>query len=276
MKHFIFILFIFICFSCDGFRLKSGILDGDKIIDHNDISVDFIPAGYINTAKDSLRIGYWHTSHGSQLTTGMAGLDAFKGGTGLYAVSNDGTPGTLHLQEPASMDLGDDWVTITRTFLDAAGNEDVNVIIWSWCGQVSDASEVYIQAYLDDMNALELEYPNVMFVYMTGHSDGSGLTGNLHLRNQQIREYCTANNKWLYDFYDIECYDPDGIYFGDRDVSDGCTYTFGAGTGNWAQEWQDAHAGEWYNCSSAHSLPLNANLKAYAAWNLWVSLAMSN
>ena len=30
---------------------------------------------------------------------------------------------------------------------------------------------------------------------------------------------------------------------------------------------------DWYTCSSAHSQPLNANRKAYAAWYLWACLA---
>ncbi|RKY92865.1 MAG: hypothetical protein DRQ13_10045 [Ignavibacteriae bacterium] len=106
---------------------------------------------------------------------------------------------------------------------------------------------------------------------MTGHADGSGLSGNLHLRNQQIRNYCITNNKVLYDFYDIECYDPDDNYFGDLNVNDDCSYT----GGNWAIEWQSAHIEgvDWYNCGAAHTQPLNANLKAYAAWWLWASLA---
>ncbi len=74
-----------------------------------------------------------------------------------------------------------------------------------------------------------------------------------------------------WDFYDIECYDPDGNYFGDKNVSDDCYYT----GGNWAIEWQSSHTEgvDWYNCSSAHSEPLNANRKAYAAWWLWTSLS---
>ena len=54
------------------------------------------------------------------------------------------------------------------------------------------------------MNQLEIDYPNVKFVYMTGHLDGSGANGNLNLRNEQIRAYARANNKILYDFADIE------------------------------------------------------------------------
>jgi len=121
------------------------------------------------------------------------------------------------------------------------------------------------------MSGLEVDYLDVRFVYMTGHTDGSGLTGNLHVRNQQIRDYCEANDKILYDFEDIESYDPDGTYFGDRNVTDSCAYD----GGNWAIEWQNSHTQgvDWYDCDSAHSEPLNANLKAYAAWWLWARLA---
>jgi hypothetical protein len=128
------------------------------------------------------------------------------------------------------------------------------------------------------MSSLESDFPGVKFVYMTGHLDGTGLTGNLHLRNEQIRDYCKTNNKILFDFADIECYNPDGVYFGDKRPDDACSYdSNGAGSArlNWAQQWQASHTEgvHWYTCSSAHSEPLNANMKAYAAWHLWARLA---
>jgi len=128
------------------------------------------------------------------------------------------------------------------------------------------------------MEGLENDYPDVKFVYMTGHLDGTGLTGNLHLRNEQIRNFCTNNNKVLYDFAEIESYNPDGANFGNKKANDACDYdSNGDGTldSNWAVEWQNSHTPgiDWYNCSSAHSQPLNANQKAYAAWWLWARLA---
>ncbi len=44
---------------------------------------------------------------------------------------------------------------------------------------------------------------------------------------------------------------------------------------NWATEWQNSHSRgvDWYTCGSAHSEPVNANQKAYAAWWLWARLA---
>ncbi len=87
------------------------------------------------------------------------------------------------------------------------------------------------------MSGLEEDFPDVTFVYMTGHLDGNRLTVNLHLRNEQIRDYCRANEKFLYDFADIESYDPDGNYYLDRNANDGCYYDSnndGTLDANWA------------------------------------------
>jgi hypothetical protein len=209
----------------------------------------------------------------------MTGLISFMGD--LYSFSHGGVEGSLDLRESpfsGASDLGNPdrtaWEVATRNYLDS--NSEINVVIWSWCGQVSSATEEDIETYLDLMSGLEADYPTVTFVYMTGHLDGMGLDGNVHLRNELIREYCTVSEKVLYDFADIETYDPDGTYFGDKQADDNCDYdSDGNGTPdrNWAIDWQNAHPGEWYECVSAHSQPLNANLKAYAAWSLWARLA---
>ncbi len=258
------------------------------IIDHHVITslfrsgsldLSMIPDYWINQAKNNLHIAYGHTSHGSQLTTGMTGLMEWKGD--LYAWNEGGTGGALDLQEgdaygdgPLDHDCGyyPDWVDETREYLDSPANSDINVIIWAWCGQVSSRTQQsMITRYLDPMTQLEIDYPDITFVYMTGHADGTGLSGNLHIRNQQIRDYCEANNKVLYDFYDIECYDPNGNYFGDKNVNDNCDYD----GGNWANEWQNSHTEDvdWYECESAHSQTLNANQKTYAAWWMFARLA---
>ena len=49
------------------------------IIDHNSAKLANIPSEWITAAKQNLHIAYGHTSHGSQLTTGMAGLVQWKG-----------------------------------------------------------------------------------------------------------------------------------------------------------------------------------------------------
>lgn len=266
------------------------------IINHNSTKILQIPEAAIETAKQNLHIAYGHTSHGSQLIFGMNDLIAFMNGNGytnnLYAWNNGGTDGALDLHDEAmSGDVGyyPDWVNNTRSYLGdpdpetgrgTGENEDVNVIIWSWCGQVASQSEnSMISNYLAPMTELEVDYPGIKFVYMTGHLDGSGASGNLNLRNEQIRAYCNDNNKILYDFADIESYDPDGeTDYMALMANDNCDYDSddnGSLDKNWATEWQNSHAvdTDWYECYAAHSQALNGNLKAYAAWWLWASIA---
>jgi hypothetical protein len=265
------------------------------VVDHRCTDITQIPQAAIEQAKANLHIAYGHTSHGSQLTTGMTGLIEFANGGGLglslptdiFAWNNGGIDGALDLEEGDGYGSGwmdhdcgyyPNWVNETREYLNDPSHSDVNVIIWSWCGQASGYTEQeMIERYLAPMTQLEQDYPDVTFVYMTGHADGSGESGNLHLRNQQIREYCIANDKVLYDFYDIELYDPDGNYYGDKRVNDACEYDSdgnGSRDANWASEWQNAHdeGVDWYSCGAAHTQPLNANRKAYAAWWLWARL----
>jgi hypothetical protein len=45
-------------------------------------------------------------------------------------------------------------------------------------------------------------------VFMT--ADGAGATGNVNVHTNQIRNFCWANKKILYDFADIKGHDPDG------------------------------------------------------------------
>lgn len=271
------ILIFLLLFSCKKDNGPSVAENG--IIDHTSINLSDIPSEWINDAKTNLHIAYGHTSHGSQITDGMSGLVNFKGSA--YAWNNGGTDGALDLHDYAMPgDLGNpnftQWEVETRNYL--ASNGDVNVIIWSWCGEVSGASEENINTYLNLMKGLEEDFPGVTFVYMTGHLDGTGLSGNLNIRNEQIRTYCRNNKKFLFDFADIESYNPDGDYFGDKIPNDACDYDSnndGTRDANWAIEWQNSHVEgeEWYNCSSAHSHPLNANMKAYAAWHLWARIA---
>lgn len=267
------------CSKSDDPDNDRDVNSADFIIDHRCTKLVSIPSIWITSAKQKLHIAYSHTSHGNQVTDGMTGLISFKGTS--YSWNNGGSGGALDLHDYAiSGDLGNpdrtSWAGSTRTYL--AANTDVNVVIWSWCGQVSDATEADITTYLNLMTTLESDFKNVKFVYMTGHLDGTGLTGNLHLRNEQIRNYCKANKKILFDFADIECYNPDGLYFGAKKPTDACDYDSdnnGSLDSNWAIQWQNSHSAgvDWFNCSSAHSQALNANQKAYAAWWLWARLA---
>ncbi len=219
---------------------------------------DEIPDTYIEAAKTNFRIYYGHTSHGSQIITGMEMLaDA------TYEFTTKAPAGGLQIEE-AYGDLGTQgdlsWAETTRDRLDQTGN-DINVVVWSWCGGVSDNDADGIDAYLNAMNGLETEYPGVTFVYMTGHTDGSGENGNLMRMNERIRAWAQSNDKILFDFADIESYDPDGNYY--PDTSDDCS---------WCDNWCANHTCP--TCGDcAHSHCFNCYNKGKAFW--WMLARMA-
>ncbi len=259
------------------------------IINHNCAFLEPIPEWAIKKASDSLHIAYGHTSHGSQITYGMKALanqsTQLKGYKGdfycwdeyheVYGdfpcldIDNRFRPGDLGHNGDTT------WAARTRDYLlNETRAQDINVVMWSWCGGCSDNTDEGIQAYLDAMNKLEQDFPDITFIYMTGHLDHWS-DATLKHNNQLIRDYCIANNKILYDFADIESYDPDNNYY--EFSNDNCDYYDANGNhlGNWAEEWQNSHTlnVDWYQCSAAHSKALNGNRKAFAAWWLWARLA---
>ncbi|MBP8304736.1 MAG: hypothetical protein KBE04_11495 [Phycisphaerae bacterium] len=267
--------------------LSAEIRSESLTVDHACADITRIPESAIVQAKATLHIAYGHTSHGSQVTSGMSGLVGFANGGGkgiawskdLFAWNRGGVGGALDLHDNAmGGDVGyyPQWVNNTRDYLNNPKNAKVNVVMWSWCGQVSHKYEDdrLLAEYIYPMAQLEEDYPGVTFVYMTGHVD-HGDDANNKAGNQVIRDYCRANNKVLYDFADIDSHDPNGTYY--PFPHDNCNYYTGRNgdlLGNWALEWQDAHRidVDWFDCDSAHSEPLNANQKAYAAWWLFARL----
>ncbi len=261
------------------------------IIDHNCTDIARIPTQWLEAARGSLRIGYGHTSHGSQLVSGMQAFRGASGSAFYFGYSDWGLQPGVFLNDywgndGGADDLGYDgdlgWRAATIEMLSRSGN-DRNVVAWSWCGGVSDNSESGINAYLNAMAGLERDYPAVRFIYMTGHLDGSGSNGNLQRRNEQIRAYCRANGKYLFDFADIESFAPGGGgNYMQLMADDNCDYDSdgnGSRDRNWAAEWIAANpdselARQAAACGEcAHSQNLNCILKGRAFWWLLARLA---
>lgn len=284
------------------------------IIGHTNTKLSRIPNRWIIQAKENLHVAYQHTSHGSQLITGMNTLRSFPDFGNKYDWDDAGArPGALDLDDygiPGCADLsqGDwidendvtPWVTATRNLLDTPVNHHINVVIWSWCS----INNHNIERYLDNIEILIGEYgpggssPRaaahpVMFVFMTGHAEGQGEGGFIHTANESIRAHCRSNHRILFDFADIENYNPDGDYFYDKPMWDNLDYTHVAyRDSNWAEEWIAANIGAeleqlttgngvtgYSGCSGcAHSgtpseANLNCVLKGRAFWCLLARLA---
>ena len=278
------------------------------LVNHLSTQLSDIPVSEIEGAKANLHIAYQHTSHGSQLISGMNALKNYAVFGDTYEWSDNGSSG-LDLDDYgisgiADLSQGDyidsngvtPWVTATRNLLDSSANDHVNVIMWSWCSIAGHD----IDRYLTNMEILVSEYGEggtkpraainpVTFVFMTGHAEGGGEGDSSDSRNEQIRQHCYDNERVLFDFADIENYDPDGEYYLDKRVTDDldydneAPYDSGGRNGNWAIEYVDATPGSELTaltgiCSScAHSFDdhrkgLNCVLKGRAAWWLFARI----
>lgn len=184
------------------------------IIDHNYTDLNLIPADRIDSVKTNIKLHYAHTSHGSQLTTGIERIELVEPFY-AFALSYLDLPSELNTLcilggqvITVGVSADDYWRTVrgmnyTRDVLDMF--PIINVSMWSWCVELNLFPEDEVLAYLDSISTLEAEYPNVTFVYMTGNAQVGGSSGlNRYLRNQMIRQYCMDNNKVLYDFADLD------------------------------------------------------------------------
>jgi len=268
-------------------QLAEAVLEASPIIiNHTCTDLSKVPADWIRQAKKILRVGYSHTSHGSQIVTGIESFRGAPGSLYYYKCSSWGLQPGVFLNDGWANEYAGDlghhgdlaWKTATVKMLKRTGN-DRNVVMWSWCGGVSDNTRQGINTYLNAMNQLEQTYPGVKFVYMTGHLDGSGATGNLNVRNQQIRYYCRTNNKVLFDFADLESYAPRcTVNYMKLGADDNCDY-YQNGHYNWAADWVTGHPDSKLTelaevCGDcAHSQTLNCVLKGRAFWWLMARLA---
>jgi len=254
------------------------------IIDHRHIDITRIPDSWLAQARN-LTIHYGQTSHGSQILDGLSYLETYKDPVKYaFAISPGGTPPTL----PAGTDMfkiytgnnysGDTYITpdqywdgtsgIAHTTSTAAtGLFDFSM--WSWCGQ-ADSSEDYISEYLVQMSAFESAFPEMRFILMTGHNVRNPGT-NLQARNQQMRDYAIAHDMVLFDFADIETYDPDGKFY------DPTTWNYNDGSCPWCSTWCNADADNQAYCTHlpdcAHTHGLFCKMKAQAFWWMMARLA---
>jgi len=244
------------------------------IVDHTSTDLSKIPDYWLEQAR-KLTFHFAHTSHGSQLVTGLeywqtrdpkyryairygapAKPPADKGGLRIYD-GNDYDGDTYIVPEMywATSDGLAHTRRVTRTGL-------FNYSAWSWCGQQSDNPKATVNRYLSALNKLEGQVPGVRFVYLTGHTDGDN--SRVMRNNQMVRDYVLANGKILFDFARIESYDPAGNDYGN--AGDWCP---------WCDQWCSDHPADCVDLPEdcAHSHGLQCRLKGAAFWWLLARLA---
>ncbi len=242
--------------------------DGAIVIDHACTDLSRIPPAWLAEARQHVAFVYGHTSHGSQLVSGAEYLSTYVEPptynliVNWYTIPPQQTPPGLRIGDDGGWGWDEDsFLQTARDQLDAAHAAEpgqVRVFMWSWCGQLSDpyVPTTTVETYLNAMAQLESEYPDVVFVYMTGHTDQWN-AALLEQNNNMIRDYVQQHGGVLYDFADIESWLPDGTPY--PDPNDDCP---------WCQDWCDSHPGYCPDppIDCAHSHSLNCMLKGQALW----------
>jgi Ca2+-binding RTX toxin-like protein len=252
--------------ACDA-ETETGCEDA-IVADHNSVDLSAVPADWLERAAREVVWAYGSTSHGTQVWTGADYLDSLLGADHLFQkewreIPAQGTPARLRMAYDSgwSWDAGAFYATAAGLLADAP---EATAFMWSWCGELSwDTTAV--AAYLQAMAQLERDFPGVTFVYMTGHTDGGGET--LAANNQAIRDYVAAHGKALYDFADIESWDPAGNHYPGTD--DSCP---------WCPTWCSQHPADCAGLATqaedcAHSHRFNCVLKGRAFW--WLSARLA-
>lgn len=245
---------------------------GSTVIDHTCTGIESIPGTWIDQVQSTMKSHYAHTSHGSQLTWGLQFVEE---GDPAYAylVGYGQLPSSSTAYCVFDGQEGESYVTPDLYWESAAGiqmtrdvlehNPSICTSMWGWCSQCDYYSQAQVAQYLAVMSQLEAEFPEVTFIYFTGNAQSEGAAGyERHQRNEQIRNYCLANDKVLFDFADLDCwwFNP-GTQAWEQN-----TYTYG---GNQVPSEHPQFSGDEYGHTTAES----CEQKGRAWWYMMAVLA---
>jgi len=135
-----------LCFL--SFLLLAPFSNAGFVVNHTHTELSQIPDIWIDKVKSEIHAAYNHTSHGSQLITGIDALESFpdfgdkyawsdttSGDTQSLSLDDRGISGVADLSQGDGDSDGDgiaNWAEDTYTFLNNTSNNHVNVIMWSW------------------------------------------------------------------------------------------------------------------------------------------------
>jgi hypothetical protein len=199
-------------FSCGG-----GI-----IIDHNFASsMTTAGQGTMDAIAANMNYFFAHASVGGNMISGLANLRASNTARyKLISVSDDGTPPATTSEgrvyeysrgNPAWQDKVDGF----KTYMTNGWAGKVDIVLNKFCYIDPTADLTYYAISNTNGSAmaqLEAAYGSTKFVYatipLTTDSDSDNILRNNF--NGQLRTWCLANNKLLYDIADIEAWDSSG------------------------------------------------------------------
>lgn len=209
----IYLLLVSLLMSCTGMPVvRLDVPSGPTVVDHRALGQK-VPQPYIQKAKQTIGMYYGHTSHGEQP---IVGLEMIESQNSSYSVNIDNK---YFLSQNSSVSILDvPYVPPEHFWASARGrkslesllraNAGINLVMWAWCGQMGHYSPTQVREYLDVMAGFEDQFPDVVFVYVTGHAQYGGLKGYTRFKNNNlIRSWVLDHpdrQRVLYDFADLD------------------------------------------------------------------------
>lgn len=201
-----------------GTSTSSGVPGEYRVFDHRHTALDQVPASCISQLQSgNFVFHYAHRSHGAQIIEGAQsimttdptyGFDSewceAPATTGVLPIWDGMTPATGNYVQPEQYWASQAGMDEVRGIL--SQNPILKYTLWAWSYEISEQTEASVQQYLEALSTLEAEFPDVTFIYMTGTAEEELNAANRAERNQQIRDYCQANGKVLYDFEDLDAW----------------------------------------------------------------------
>ena len=265
-----------------------------------------IPKEAIERAKKKLVVLFNGTSHTSQVTWGMKGLEQYKPGDDVlfkmaFNVENPTSGLEIRAGHIAGDDLSNDGVDAnghtayfrhTVKYLDA--HRDVNVVVWGWCDSYGHDVDIYLRNYGELIEMYRAggkrgrtKADAVQFVFMSAHANGElgdrpGIKTSPYNITKAIREYCKKHGYFMIDYWNQDTHAYDDNRYDPNESGDVNKQHY-----KYVQTHQKGR--DWFPCrnpvtgqieypahadsNQKYAQHLTGNIRAYAAWWVWARLA---
>jgi hypothetical protein len=188
--------------------LASGVGAQAIVVDHRCVDLSAIPDEYVSWAAAE-RVLLRHASVGQGIGWG---LDCLAGQHPTNSVCPDVPAGRYDRSNWVLEARAGNWRDKMEDLVSQAAsrNTDFDVLMMKFCYiDALGSSHPDWEYCRSRMEQLETDYPDKTLVWWTIPLTRDGQAGT-DVFNAQVRSYCAAHHKILFDVADVECHDPDG------------------------------------------------------------------